>query len=152
MEKSAQVPSRRPAFTRHAVLCVCFLIAALILISPSVGDAQVTTNITSSGLNTQIDQVDSSYNIAGGTRPGGGPNLFHSFGNFSVGPGETANFSTLNTPAGSGAISNILGRVTGGNISNIYGTLRTTEFGNANLFLMNPSGIVIGPSASLNVG
>ncbi len=48
--------------------------------------------------------------------------------------------------------SNILGRVTGGNISNIYGTIQTTDFGNANLFLVNPSGIVLGPAGSVNVG
>ena len=42
--------------------------------------------------------------------------------------------------------------MTGGNPSNILGTIQTTGFGNANLFLMNPSGIVFGPTASLNVG
>ena len=76
----------------------------------------------------------------GGTRPGGGPNLFHSFGDFSVGGGDIANFlndSGLQT-------SNILGRVTGGNISNIFGTIQTTGFGNANLFLMNPPDSCLG--------
>ncbi len=48
--------------------------------------------------------------------------------------------------------TNILSRVTGGNPSNIFGTIQTTGFGSANLFLMNPAGIVFGPSASLNVG
>jgi len=145
-------PLQTPTSRRQTVGCAYALIVALVLISPSVGGAQVTTNITSSGLNTQINQVGNSYNITGGARPGGGPNLFHSFGDFSVGAGDIANFLNLNTPAGSGSISNILGRVTGGDISNIYGSLQTTGFGNANLFLMNPSGIVLGPGASLNVG
>ena len=48
--------------------------------------------------------------------------------------------------------SNILGRVTGGNISNIFGTIQTTGFGNANLFLMNPAGFLFGPNATVNVG
>ncbi|MBX3331514.1 MAG: filamentous hemagglutinin N-terminal domain-containing protein [Nitrospira sp.] len=110
--------------------------------------AQVTTTITSSGLNTQVDQIGNSYNITGGARPGDGPNLFHSFGNFSVGGGDLANFlNNTGLPT-----SNILGRVTGGNLSNIDGTIQTTGFGSANLFLMNPSGIMLGPSASLNVG
>jgi filamentous hemagglutinin family protein len=87
------------------------------------------------------------YNINGGTRPGNGPNLFHSFGLFSVGGGDIANFNnTSGLPT-----QNILSRVTGGQPSSIFGTLQTTGFGNANLFLMNPAGIVFGPTASLNV-
>ena len=143
-----KAPLQTHTSMRRAVRCAYVLVIALVLTSPSLGGAQVATNITSSGLNTQIDQAGNSYNITGGTRPGDGPNLFHSFGNFSVGDGDIANFrndSGLTT-------SNIFGRVTGGNISNIYGTLQTTDFGNANLFLMNPSGIILGPGASLNVG
>jgi filamentous hemagglutinin family protein len=143
-----KAPWQIPTSRRQAVLCACVLIVGLILILPSVGDAQGTTDITSSGLNTQINQAGNSYTITGGTRPGGGPNLFHSFGNFSVGGGDLANFFN-NTGL---LTSNILGRVTGGNISNIYGTIQTTGFGGANLFLMNPSGVVLGPGASLNVG
>jgi filamentous hemagglutinin family protein len=48
--------------------------------------------------------------------------------------------------------SNILGRVTGGNVSNIFGIIQTTGFGSANLFLMNPAGFLFGPNAALNVG
>ena len=145
--------SSNPESMRKPVLCALLLFLLptvfLILLLPSVGDAQVATDITSSGLNTQINQAGNSYNITGGARPGNGPNLFHSFGNFSVDGGDIANF--LNgTPALT--TSNILGRVTGGNISNIHGTIQTTGFGSANLFLMNPSGIVLGPGASLNVG
>jgi filamentous hemagglutinin family protein len=74
--------------------------------------------------------------------------LFHSFGQFGVPTNQTANF--LNETAL--PTSNILGRVTGGNPTNIFGTIQTTGFGSANLFLMNPTGIVFGPNASLNVG
>ncbi|MGQ0557086.1 MAG: two-partner secretion domain-containing protein [Nitrospiraceae bacterium] len=140
--------SRHPASVKKPCLCAFLLIVTFIPISPSVSAAQGTTDITSSGLNTQINQAGNSYTITGGTRPGDGPNLFHSFGNFSVGGGDLANF--LNN---TGLLtSNILARVTGGNISNIDGTIQTTGFGSANLFLMNPSGIVLGPGASLNVG
>ena len=139
---------RHPAPVKKPVLCAFLLIVTFIPISPSVSDAQGTTDITSSGLNTQITQAGNSYTITGGTRPGGGPNLFYSFGNFSVGGGDLANF--LNN---TGLLtSNILARVTGGNISNIDGTIQTTGFGSANLFLINPSGVVLGPGASLNVG
>ena len=141
-------PSRHPPSINKLFLWSYLLIIAVTPMLPSVGDAQVTTNITSSGLNTQINQVGTGSTITGGTRPGGGPNLFHSFGNFTVGTGDLANFlNDTGLPT-----SNILGRVTGGNISTIDGTIQTTGFGNANLFLMNPSGIVLGPGASLNVG
>ena len=140
--------SRHPVSVKKLVLCAFLLIITFIPMSPAVGDAQVATDITPSGLNTQVNQVGNSSAITGGTRPGNGPNLFHSFGNFSVGGGDLANFlndTGLQT-------SNILGRVTGGNISNIDGAIQTTGFGSANLFLMNPSGIILGPGASLNVG
>jgi len=42
--------------------------------------------------------------------------------------------------------------VTGGNVSNIFGTIQTTGFGNSNLFLMNPAGFLFGPNATVNVG
>ena len=107
--------------------------------------------ITSSGLNTQVSSpipVDgkTQYDITGGTRAG--PNLFHSFGEFNVPNHNIANFMNDRGLA----TDNILGRVTGGNVSSIFGLIQTTGFGNANLFLMNPSGIVFGPNASLNVG
>jgi large exoprotein involved in heme utilization and adhesion len=92
--------------------------------------------ITSSGLNTQVSAPaplpsgQSITNITGGTRPGNGPNLFHSFGQFNVPTNNIANFlNETGLPT-----TNILGRVTGGNISNIFGTIQTTGFGNANLF------------------
>ena len=105
--------------------------------------------VTSSGLGTVVNQPSPGvFNITGGTRPSSGPNLFHSFGEFSPGTGQSANF--LN---GSPALTtnNILSRVTGGNPSNIFGTIDTSAFPGANLFLMNPAGIVFGPNAQLNV-
>ncbi|MFB2769094.1 filamentous hemagglutinin N-terminal domain-containing protein [Pelatocladus sp. BLCC-F211] len=70
-------------------------------------------------------------------------NLFHSFQDFNVDAGRGVYFSN---PAG---ITNILTRVTGGNRSNILGTLGV--LGNANLFLINPRGISFGPNASLDL-
>jgi filamentous hemagglutinin family protein len=48
--------------------------------------------------------------------------------------------------------SAILGRVTGGHLSNIFGTIQTTGFGNAQLYLINPAGFVFGPTATMHVG
>jgi filamentous hemagglutinin family protein len=79
-----------------------------------------------------------------------GANLFHSFQEFNVSEGRRALFYSP-----SADIQNILARVTGGNPSKIMGVLGTyTDSGEsqANLFLINPNGILFGPNASLNVG
>ncbi len=73
-----------------------------------------------------------------------GSNLFHSFGEFNVQTGGSATFSGPNT------IANILSRVTGGNQSFIDGVLASTIPG-ANLYLLNPAGVLFGSNASLNV-
>ena len=72
-----------------------------------------------------------------------GDNLFHSFSEFNISDGTGVYFAN---PDG---ISNILTRVTGNNISEIFGTLGVD--GAANLFLLNPNGIVFGESAALDV-
>jgi filamentous hemagglutinin family protein len=128
--------------------CLAFGFSLVLLFVSLTSFAQTVSPITSSGLNTTVTQTANTYSITGGTRPGGGTNLFHSFGTFNVPNNNIANF--LNETAS--PTSNILGRVTGGNISNIFGTIQTTGFGAANLFLMNPAGFLFGPNATVNVG
>jgi filamentous hemagglutinin family protein len=106
-------------------------------------------SVTGSGLNTTVNRIGSTYDITGGTRPGGGVNLFHSFGRFSL--PTAADVASFRNESGA-ATANILGRVTGGEASTIFGMIRTEGFGAANLFLVNPSGWVFGPTATLNVG
>ena len=72
-----------------------------------------------------------------------GENLFHSFSEFSIPEGQQVYFANPDN------ISNILTRVTGNNVSEIFGTLGVD--GGANLFLINPNGIVFGENASLDV-
>lgn len=73
-----------------------------------------------------------------------GGNLFHSFGVFSIDSQESATFT------GPDIIDNVLARVTGGQSSWIDGALRSDIQG-ADLFLLNPAGVMFGPNASLDV-
>ncbi|MBD2103989.1 CHAT domain-containing protein [Leptolyngbya sp. FACHB-261] len=96
------------------------------------------------GTGTQVDREGNRFNIGGGQLSRDGANLFQSFSQFGLNESQIANF--LSNPN----IVNILGRVTGGDVSVINGLIQVTG-GNSNLFLMNPSGIIFGPNAQLNV-
>ncbi|MDD1425829.1 filamentous hemagglutinin N-terminal domain-containing protein [Dolichospermum sp. ST_sed9] len=93
----------------------------------------VTPNQTIKGIPS--DRID------GGAIRGG--NLFHSFQEFNIESGRGAYFTNP------GGVNNILTRVTGSNVSHILGRLGV--LGNANLFFINPNGIIFGQNASLDI-
>ncbi len=139
----------RPFFCRHAILThltsvSCLSGWLLLFVLLIVSHAQVVTNVVEDAtLGTTVIPNGSGVHIGGGTQMGS--NLFHSFQNFTVGTGETARFMDPQT-----GVNNILSRVTGGNMSVIDGTLQS-DIPGANLFLLNPSGVMFGSNARLNV-
>ncbi len=101
--------------------------------------AQITPDGTTS---TTVNVNGNNFEINQGDRLG--DNLFHSFNEFSIPTLGSAAFNNANN------IANIFSRVTGSNISNIDGLISAN--GTANLFLINPNGIIFGENASLNLG
>jgi filamentous hemagglutinin family protein len=128
---------------------VNFGLALLSCISPCPAKAQIPPQITPDATLGDKNSVVGAGTLDGipiDQITGGaiqGNNLFHSFKEFNV----VEKGAYFINPGG---ITNILARVTGGNASNILGTLGV--LGTANLFFINPNGIIFGPNAHLNMG
>jgi filamentous hemagglutinin family protein len=119
----------------------CITIGSVIIFTGNCTLAQIAPDGTLLN-NSQIRLQDNIRFIEGGTQAGS--NLFHSFQEFSIPINSTGYFNN------SVDIQNIIARVTGGSVSNIDGLIRAN--GSANLFLINPSGIILGQNASLSIG
>ena len=124
-------------------LRVLFVTTAL---SSTIGVGQLHAQIapTPGDTGTIVTPVGNRFDISGGRLSGDNANLFHGLSQFGLTQGQIANF--LSNPS----TRNILVRVTGGEASRLDGLIQVTG-SNANLFLMNPTGIVFGANASLNV-
>lgn len=122
---------------KSVVSVCCFPLLASLSTSAAIAQSIIAAP---DGTGTLITIDGQTHHIQGGTEAGA--NLFHSFQQFGLSSGEIANF--FSNPS----ITNIFGRVVGGDPSFINGLIQATP----NLYLMNPAGIVFGANASLNVG
>jgi filamentous hemagglutinin family protein len=115
---------------------------------PGLSQSAIPDTRPDASLGTLVNTQATTDLIHGGTRQGG--NLFHSFSQFNVRPEGVAIFLT---PVG---VTNILTRVTGNQPSQILGGLQTRSVTggatSANLFLINPQGILFGGNARLDLG
>jgi filamentous hemagglutinin family protein len=119
-----------------------FLLGGLLLCtSATVPHAQITLD---GSLGPKGPLTGPAYTIDSKVGQLRGNNLFHSFGQFNVHTNESATFT------GPSTVENVIGRVTGGQQSFIDGQLRS-EIPKANLYLLNPSGVLFGPNATLDV-
>ena len=111
-----------------------------LLFTPTKAQAQVVEDNT---LSTEVKTENGrDFTVNSGEQRGN--NLFHSFDEFSIPTGGSIFFDNAI------AIENIISRVTGSSVSEINGLIRNN--GTANLFLINPNGIVFGENATLNIG
>ena len=114
--------------------------------NPTVVRSQIVPDNTLGEESTQVTPNQNINDLPSELVEGGAPrgsNLFHSFSKFNVESGRGAYFAN---PDG---IANIFSRVTGNNASEIMGRLGV--LGNADLFLINPNGIIFGKNASLDI-
>jgi len=128
-----------------------FLILICLVFSTAIPDRVYAQVVPDGTMGTAGEIKGPVYDIKAEYGKQSGSNLFHSFGQFSITSGETADFRV------SPAIRNIISRVTGGEISSIDGTLRSTLSGSsvisdANLYLLNPAGVIFGQNAVLDIG
>ena len=118
-----------------------YLLALTIFICHLPLHAEVITDGTL-GAATSLPGPDYLIDDSLGQQFGG--NLFHSLQTFNLNASESATFT------GPNSITNILTRITGGNHSFIDGTI-SSKIPNANLYLLNPNGILFGENASLDI-
>ncbi|WP_172428430.1 beta strand repeat-containing protein [Azospirillum brasilense] len=103
--------------------------------------AQIATDGTA-GPKVSLSGGNIEIGASLGTPAGG--NLFHSFDTFNVNRNQTVTFTGPDTTR------NVISRVTGSTPSAIDGTLRSTAV-QADVYLINPAGVVFGPEARLDV-
>ncbi len=119
------------------------LLAAVLGLSPT-SNLLAGAVVTDGTLAPASTLAGPNFNVTSALGRQVGPNLFHSLSTFNLAKGDTATFS------GPTSVSNVITRVTGGTASSINGKIQCT-IPAANFFLINPSGMVFGPDAAIDV-
>lgn len=113
--------------------------------------AAVPTSILPATSDTTVIQQSNQFNISGGQSSNGAtPNVVHQFQEFNLGAADAANF--VIDPD----VANVISLINALQPSTIDGLLKLTSSNPdiasaANLFLVNPAGIVFGENMSLNL-
>ncbi|MBD2177938.1 CHAT domain-containing protein [Pseudanabaena sp. FACHB-1998] len=130
---------------RFGVFSIVALTSTLVM--PSLAtQAQITTD------GSTATEVKGNVIAPTGQGTANGGNLYNSFDKFNV-PNSGVIFNTGTSSVDGAKVNNIINRVTGDTPSNILGTIESRQaFPNANLYLLNPNGIVFGVNSRLDIG
>lgn len=124
-------------------ILIAAYISLCLLVRVNLSQAQPVKVVEDGTLSTNVNSPNGlDFTITGGKQVE--RNLFHSFKEFSV---PTKGSAIFNNGLD---IQNIFSRVTGNFSSKIDGSIETS--GTANLFLINPNGIIFGANAKLDIG
>ena len=139
----------KPLYLAYTLQLSPLILAATLFSKANPALSQASNIVPDNTLGEESSQVIENQNVNGlpiEVITGGAQreqNLFHSFQEFNVSEGRGAIFANPD------AVNNIFSRVTGNNVSNILGALGVG--GAANLYLINPNGIIFGENSSLVV-
>lgn len=135
----------RQQIRQHMYSISIGLVLSLSAYMPANADVTVDNTLGSAADGTDLTGPDFIIDDAAGVQVG--TNRFHSFSQFDISDAQSATF-TSTLPLGQ--IDQVLARVIDANVTTIDGPI-TNSIAGANLFIFNPSGMIIGPNATLNV-
>lgn len=126
-----------------------WICSSFVIVIPVAVQGQIVPEQTITNTRVQLNGAGDRLTIDQGTLSSDQTNLFHHFEQFDLPTESTATFDLRANDFDN--VRNILNRVTQGNPSEINGLLEVLGGNNPNLYLLNPSGIIFGSQASLNI-
>ena len=136
--------SERSLFFRSIIFSAsCFACELVSTGSAQIANAQSIVP-ASNRTATHVVQDAQVFSISGGSASADSKNLFHEFDRFQVGEEEQAVFQTDNL------VENVFALINGNRSTFVDGTLQLSG-SKADLFLINPAGVMFGANATLNL-